>query len=101
MAVPDGEVIVENIFISQSVLKSPVYNSRKWQGVNSNGQILENKKYARKLFAMSSVIPESYRNSINEFGYNLKPGARMLFPGNTPDLIELGFAMSGATPIAR
>jgi hypothetical protein len=101
MAVPDGNVLVENIFISKSVLKNPVNNSRTWPGVTDSSQILEDKKYARKLFAMSSVIPSSYLSVMNEFGYNIQPGAKMLFPGDTPDFIEMGFAMSGATPITR
>lgn len=47
---------------------------------------------------MSSTIPETYREVMAEEGYDLAPGARMLFPGAYPELIELGFALSGATP---
>lgn len=99
MVMPDGHVLVENIFISKSVLKEPVSDSKSWAGVMDVGQL--GKPYAQKLFAMSSVIPDSYLTTISEFGYSIQPGAKMLFPGDAPDWVELGFAMSGATPVTR
>lgn len=99
MAVRDGNVLVENIFISKSVLKQPVHDSQAWTGMTDAEQL--EKPYARKLFAMSSVIPDNYLSTMREFGYNIQPGARMLFPADNADLVELGFAMSGATPVTR
>jgi hypothetical protein len=99
MSVPDGHVLVENIFLSKSVLKRDVADPSSWAGVTDVEQL--GKPYARKLFAMSSPIPESYLQTMQEFGYNIQSGARMLFPGNTLELVELGFAMSGATPVTR
>lgn len=55
--------------------------------------------YAQKLFYMSSPLPHSYAEVIDEEGYALRPGSRMLIPVNDYDLIELAFAMSGATPV--
>jgi hypothetical protein len=98
MSVPDGPVLVENIFISKSVLRESVGDSQRWTGVTDVEQL--GKDYARKLFAMSSAVPDTYLETIGEFGYAIQPGARMLFPGDTPDLVELGFAMSGATPVS-
>jgi hypothetical protein len=49
---------------------------------------------------MSSPLPESYAEIIEQEGYSLKSGSRMLIPCNSRELIELAFAMSGATPTA-
>ena len=56
--------------------------------------------YAQQLFRMSSPLPASYAAVIGEEGYGLKAGCRMLIPGSNSELIELAFAMSGATPTA-
>jgi hypothetical protein len=49
---------------------------------------------------MSSPIPDSYLRLFTERGYAMKPGARLFFPGNNPDMVEAAFTMSGMTPIA-
>jgi hypothetical protein len=36
-----------------------------------------------------------------EEGYQIAPDALMLLPGTSPELVEMGFVMSTATPIAR
>jgi hypothetical protein len=100
-AVQDGNVLVENIFVSRSILKQAIVNPQTWRGVGDEQQILEDRKYARKLLAMSSMIPDSYLANLREFGYQLQPGAHMLMPGDTPELLRLGFVMSGATPTTR
>jgi hypothetical protein len=99
LAVPDGAVLVENIFTSQKVLEAPIQDVQRWSGLTRVDQL--GKPYAQKLFGMSSPIPDSYLQSLSESGYSLQPGARMLFPGDTPEVIELGFAMSAATPLTR
>jgi serine/threonine protein kinase len=101
MAVLDGRVLVDNIFISKSVLRDPVLDVHSWGGIKALEQIHTDKKYARQLFAMSSVIPDSYLGILQEFGYNLEPGARMLFPGGNTEILRLGFVMSGATPVTK
>jgi hypothetical protein len=47
---------------------------------------------------MSSSLPDCYAEAIQEDGYRLQPGSKMLFPAASQELIELAFAMSGATP---
>jgi hypothetical protein len=98
MSVKDGNVLVANIFLSDNVLIEPVRSIEGWRGIRSKSDIAST--YAKHLFDMSSIIPETYRSAIVEEGYNLAPGARMLFPGIYPELIGLGFALSGATPTA-
>jgi hypothetical protein len=95
MEVPDGNVLVENIYVATSGLDIPDVSA--WPGVSSEDELPD--QYAKTLFRMSSPIPDSYRSVMREFGYRLESGARMFFPGEEPSLVELGFTMSGATPV--
>jgi hypothetical protein len=97
LSVPDGNVLIENIYIQSGVIKVPdVYT---WPGIISASELPDH--YAKTLFEMSSPIPESYRGVMREFGYQLESGARMFFPGDQQEILEIGFAMSGATPVTR
>lgn len=97
MAVPDGNVLVENIFVTDKALTSPISDPKNWGGVNDESPLAS--PYAETLLRMSSEIPPTYASVMAEMGYRLSPGARMFFPGNAPEIVELGFAMSGATPV--
>lgn len=97
LQVPDGNVLVENIFISDRVLAEPVHDVSVWPGITAETDL--GGEYAEALRAMSSPVPDSYRRLIREHQYQLAPGALMLFPGTSPDLVALGFQMSAATPV--
>jgi hypothetical protein len=97
MAVPDGDVLIENIFVTDKALTQPISDPKNWQGVTDEMPLAS--PYAETLMRMSSQIPTTYASVMAEMGYRLSPGARMLFPGNTPEIVELGFSMSGATPV--
>jgi hypothetical protein len=97
MAVPDGNFLVENIFVSDKILDQPIADSTTWPGILSNTPLAN--AYAVKLRSMSSPLPASYRGVMQEYGYGLQEGAVMLLPGMNPDLVELGFQMSAATPV--
>ncbi len=97
MSVPDGNVLVENIFISDRVLLEPVKDAGKWSGILPDTPLASD--YALKLRGMSSPIPESYREMMQESNYSLNPGALMLLPGMTSELVAMGFQMSAATPV--
>lgn len=97
MSVPDGNVLVENIFISDKVVPYTVSDPTKWPGILPDTELVSD--YAKKLRAMSSVIPESYRQMMQENNYHLTPGALMLLPGMSPELVAMGFQMSAATPV--
>lgn len=94
---PDGNVLVENIFISDNLLQSPVNDPAAWQGVLPSTPLRN--AYANTLRSMSSSLPESYRMMMAENGYNLSPGAVMMLPGMTLELVEMGFVMSMSTPV--
>src|SRR5687767_10508843 len=79
MWVGDGNVLVENIFISDKVLDGPVRDPHKWPGIHPHTTLASD--YAEKLKSMSSPIPESYRQMMQENNYSLSPGALMLLPG--------------------
>lgn len=97
MQVPDGNVLVENIFLSGSILPREVRDPFNWPGILP-GTKLSN-EYASKLRDISSPVPSSYRAMMMENNYHLDPGAVMMLPGITPELVAMGFQMSAATPI--
>ena len=95
MSVKDGPVLVENIFITDDVLVEPIGNLKEWPGVTAATRLKT--PYAEKLRAMSSPLPLNYLSNMREHGYRLDPGAVMLFPGHTPELLRLGMQVTIAT----
>ena len=98
MRVPDGNVLLTNIFISEDSGIDVEQDSRKWPGITDQTS-LDPKKYLYKLRRMSSKIPDSYRMLMTESGYQISPDAYMLLPGANPELVAMGFQMASATPI--
>ncbi|WP_394613594.1 VWA domain-containing protein [Lentzea sp. JNUCC 0626] len=96
MAFPDGPVLVENVFFDADALHRPVTDPYEWPGVVSEDDLSGDT--AKQLFSMSSPIPASYLNLFSDKGYSLRPDARLMFPGDTPEMIEAAFTMSGMTP---
>lgn len=92
MRVKDGNVLIENILISDDVLVKPIQSIKKWRGVRSEPEIKD--EYAKVLFDISSTIPDSIRSLMAEYGYDISPNAKMFFPGTYLEFMELGFAMS-------
>lgn len=99
LAVPDGNVLLENIFISDRLLEEPINQPAEWPGITATTPLKD--AYARKLRALSSPLPASYRANMVEAQYRMSPDAVMMLPGSTPELVEMGFVMSTATPVAR
>ncbi|MDQ0243744.1 hypothetical protein J2S09_001289 [Bacillus fengqiuensis] len=97
LSVQDGNVLVENIFISDDILAVPIANAKGWAGIMPEETLKG--EYANKLKRMTSTIPESYREMMSDEGYSIQQGALMMLPGTSPDLVSLGFQMSSATPI--
>ena len=98
LSFPDGNVLIENIFLSDDALTVPITNPKEWTGLNDPAQLRT--PWAQEMFEMSSFVPESYLSIMREYGYNqLSPQAKMMFPGNSPDIVELGIVMSSATPV--
>lgn len=95
MSVPDGNVLVENIFISDELLPKPIKDPLNWPGITAKTKFKN--AYARKLQALSSPLPASYRQMMLEMGYTMSSDALMMLPGTDPQLIQLGFQMSAAT----
>lgn len=95
----DGSVLVENIYISDSLGNDPKTDAFTWSGIQRNAPLDD--EYGRELREMSSNLPPSYHAIMEEMGSKVKPDSVMMFPGNTPDLISLGFQMSSATGVGR
>lgn len=99
LRVPDGNVLVENIFLSDNILSEPIEDPTLWPGVLPDTVL--NNEYATKLQRMSSRIPESYRMIMREHNFHMAEDAIMLLPGMTRELVAMGFQMSAATPVSR
>ncbi|HEY2495284.1 MAG TPA: vWA domain-containing protein [Paenibacillus sp.] len=97
MSVPDGNVLIEHIFISDHILEQSITQPRRWKGILPDTALLD--EQAVKLRGMSSVLPESYREMLIESDYQLSQGAIMMLPGSHSELVSIGFQMSAATPI--
>ncbi len=98
MGTADGNVLIENIFISDKILRSPISDPTTWPGLVNEADLAND--YARALLRMSSPVPDSYLSEMQEFGYKLQQGAPMMFPAQNRELIRMAFTMSGATPVA-
>jgi von Willebrand factor type A domain len=97
MAVNDGSVLVENVYVADNMLRSPVQDWRQWHGVTKLKQLTNN--YAKLLFQISSPLPETYCQNINYYGYDLRKGAAFLLPGTHTGLVRVAFPISKAIPI--
>jgi hypothetical protein len=97
LSVYDGNVLVENIFISDKIVSTPIDDARTWTGITDNTPFAAD--YASKLRSMSSVLPDTYCTWLNESGYHIMPGAYMMLPGESPELVALGFQMSRASDL--
>jgi len=97
LRVEDGPVLIENIYVADHMLRRRVHDWHKWGGVLKAEQLTND--YARFLYGMSSPLPESYRENINNHGYHLQSGAALFFPGANSDLVRLAFAASAATQL--
>jgi hypothetical protein len=97
MAVNDGPVLVENVCVADKMLRSSVPDWSQWPGVVETKQLTN--AYAKYLFHLSSPLPESYRQNINNYGYALRKGAAFLFPGSQTELVRLAFPISTVTQL--
>ncbi|GGA38776.1 vWA domain-containing protein [Paenibacillus physcomitrellae] len=97
MGVPDGKVLIENIFITDYLLSEPVAEPRRWGGITVQTKLKDD--HAELLREMSSPLPPSYREMLQEADYQLSEEALMLLPGTCAELVSVGFQMSAATPV--
>jgi hypothetical protein len=95
LSVSDGPVLVENIFISDTILPEPITDVHKWPGILADNKMSSD--YSRKLLAMSSILPETYRIMMSEMGYQIRPNTTMLLPGTSLELVTLAFTMATTT----
>lgn len=97
MSVPDGHVLIENLFISDAFTEEPIRDVKAWKGIMADTALAD--PFAEKLKAMSSVLPESYWELMTESTFSIQKGALMMLPGYSKELVTLGFQMSASTPI--
>ena len=97
LGVNDGPILVENVYVADNMLRKPVQDWQQWGGVLKMNVLTND--YAKLLFRLSSPLPETYRQNINNYGYHLQSGASLFFPGTHSDLVRLAFAISAATQL--
>jgi hypothetical protein len=96
MSVPDGNVLVENIYIGDGLGVRPE-EIQGWRGFKQ-GASLPN-EYLNKLLQMSSPMPGIYVESLRKYEYKLDDGVSMLFPGVSAEFVKLGFVASIGTGV--
>jgi hypothetical protein len=97
ISVPDGNVLVENIFITDQITLSS-QNIKDWNGYSASEATGD--PYGDKLLAMSSRIPAGYAQIMSEqAGLKIREGTAMMFPGVSQEFIKTGFVMSMVTGI--
>lgn len=93
MQVPDGNVLIENIYVGKNVSEEMIVDPYKWGGV-----LLFSKDPSSENFLnTSSEIPNSYCRTMRNAGFNLDEWAFLAVPGHVLDLLVMGFylALSG------
>ncbi len=98
----DGLVLFQNLFITDGLLATPIKNVNSWAGfTSSNAEQYfkgDRKDYAVTLFNMSSNLPRSYASVLQDNGFGLDVGSRMMYPGTSFELIKLALVTSMSTP---
>lgn len=94
IALPDGNVLVENIFITDQITVPA--SPQEWLGYQHSDKT--GNPYGNKLLEMSSLIPSTYAQILREqAGLKIREGSAMMFPGITREFIKFGFVMSIVT----
>ena len=79
------------------MLRQRVQDWVEWEGVLKLNDLTDTN--AQTLFQLASPLPDIYRQNINNYGYHLRKGARLLFPGIKPELIKLAFAVPAGSQL--
>jgi hypothetical protein len=93
LSVPDGNVLVQNIFIPAEgevgSAESQLYqqNFVGWQGFGMSEDLRDDN--LNKWLRLSSPLPRSYFNSYVDLGCSFQMGTRMLFPGTLEGFLPL------------
>jgi hypothetical protein len=95
--VPDGNVLIENIYMGYNISDEAITDPFKWSGV-----LLFNQDPSSEYFLnASSEIPKSYCCTMRRAGFNLDEWAFMTVLGLTPNLLEMGFYLALSGPWSR
>jgi len=97
MRVSDGPVLVENVYMADDMLRTQVQDWHRWEGILKENDLVD--VYAKQLFQLSSPLPETYRQTINTYGYHLRKGASLFFPGTHRELVKLALVISAGTQL--
>ncbi len=79
MSNADGNVLVENIYVGPNLTKAPISDIKNWPGISDESALTDDPALGpllRKLFRMSSPLPQSYASVIQEDGFGMTAGCR-------------------------
>jgi hypothetical protein len=93
IVVEDGCVLLANLFISDDLKVSSA--ATDWRGYNHTDDL--HNQYANRLLSMSSELPDLYQETMAELGYSINKGTVMMYPGVTPEFVQMAFVMSTAS----
>jgi len=84
-------VRVAHVVVGDQVLRTPIHDVRTWPGVLWEHDLHPDApegRYARILFRMSSLLPQTALPALSQAGYTgLSGGSRLLFPSTVPALV--------------
>lgn len=87
----DGNILIENVYLPDPKDQEDQINDSSWSGISDDTFL--NLKHGNKLRAMSSTLPENYRDWMNNLGYNLKVGCKMMVPANRIEFVKMGIQL--------
>ncbi len=96
----DGNVLVQNLLISDNLLYTPITNMYSWVGLKSSDERVFKNSYEPFLLSSSSALPSAYANKLKEYGYSLEPDSKMMYPAENSELIKLSFLVTISAPFS-
>jgi len=91
--VDDGPVLMANLFVSDELKVSSAATA--WPGYFRNDDL--HNPYANRLLSFSSQLPDLYLENIGELGYSIQKGTVMMYPGVSPEFVQMAFIMGTAS----
>jgi predicted transcriptional regulator with HTH domain len=92
--VPDGNLLIANIYISEH-LRVSNSDPSKWKGYKLGDKLGDG--YGESLLSYSSPLPESYREAFKIYEFNIQPGTVMMYPGKSIEFIKKAFISVGSS----
>lgn len=94
MQVPDGNVLIENVYVGDNISYESIVDPFQWAGV----LFFKQDPSSSYFLNACSGIPASYGQIMRYAGYSLDEWAFMMIPCQTPHLLGMGFYLAISGP---